>query len=105
MDNPARAFQRITFFTFPRDALSSLPERGCSLTLFKRGTVERTIKDEDGRVWVLRPENRRTPAAGRDVVLLATTASLSEPVRLTVGWQWLKMAERGLARLIAAALK
>jgi hypothetical protein len=75
------------------------------LTLSKRGTVERTIKDEDGRVWVLRPENRRTPAAGRDVVLLATTSSLSEPVRLTVGWQWLKMAERGLARMIAAALK
>jgi hypothetical protein len=25
------------------------------------------------------------------------------PVRLTVGWQWLKMAEKGLARLIAAA--
>jgi hypothetical protein len=36
---------------------------------------------------------------------LATTSSLSEPVRLTVGWQWLKMAERGLARMIAAALK
>jgi hypothetical protein len=73
--------------------------------LFKRGTVERTIKDEDGRVWVLRPENRRTPAAGRDVVLLATTASVPEPVRLTVGWQWLKMAERGLARMIEAALR
>ena len=75
------------------------------MTLFKRGTVERTIKDEDGRVWVLRPENRRTPAAGRDVVLLCTSPSVSEPIRLTVGWQWLKMAEKGLARMIAAALK
>lgn len=88
-----------------RNPVTSPNKRGCSLTLFKRGTVERTIKDEDGRVWVLRPENRRTPAAGRDVVLLATTSSLTEPLRLTVGWQWLKMAEKGLARMIAAALK
>lgn len=51
------------------------------------------------------PENRRTPAAGRDVILLATTPSVPSPVRLTVGWQWLKMAEKGLARMIAAALK
>jgi hypothetical protein len=29
---------------------------------------------------------------------------METPVRLTVGWQWLKMAEKGLARLIAAAL-
>ncbi|MGQ0714829.1 MAG: hypothetical protein ACT4PJ_14035 [Gemmatimonadaceae bacterium] len=67
--------------------------------------MERTIKDEDGREWVIRPENRRTPAAGRDVVVLCTTSSMPEPLRLTVGWQWLKMAERGLARMIAAALR
>ena len=65
----------------------------------------RTVTDDDGRVWSLSPENRRTPAAGRDVILLATTPSMPAPVRLTVGWQWLKMAEKGLARMIAAALK
>jgi hypothetical protein len=36
---------------------------------------------------------------------VATTPSVPNPVRLTVGWQWLKMAEKGLARLIASALK
>jgi hypothetical protein len=65
----------------------------------------RTITDDDGRVWSLSPENRRTPAAGRDVILLCTTPSVPSPVRLTVGWQWLKMAEKGLARMIEAALK
>jgi hypothetical protein len=65
----------------------------------------RTITDEDGRIWACRPENKRTPAAGRDVVLLCTTPSVPTPLRLTVGWQWLKMAEKGLARLIAAAMR
>lgn len=66
--------------------------------------MERTITDEDGRVWLCRPENKRTPAAGRDVILLCTTPSVPTPLRLTVGWGWLKMAEKGLARLIAAAI-
>lgn len=65
----------------------------------------RNVKDEDGRLWSVSPENRRTPAMGRDVVLLCTTPSISSPVRLTVGWQWLKMAERGLARMIVSALR
>lgn len=65
----------------------------------------RNVKDEDGRIWSVSPENRRTPAMGRDVVLLCTTPSISSPVRLTVGWQWLKMAERGLARMIVSALR
>ena len=64
----------------------------------------RTVTDEDGRVWSLSPETKRTPAFGRDVVLLCTTPSVPTPLRLTVGWQWLKMAEKGLARLIAAAM-
>lgn len=65
----------------------------------------RNVKDEDGRIWSVSPENRRTPAMGRDVVLLCTTPSISSPARLTVGWQWLKMAERGLARMIVSALR
>ena len=65
----------------------------------------RTVTDAHGRVWSCRPETRRTPAMGRDVVLLCTTPSIEAPIRLTVGWQWLKIAEKGLARLINAALK
>lgn len=69
-----------------------------------KNAVSRTVTDEDGRVWSVTPEAMRTPAYGRDVVLLCTTPSIPEPVRLKLGWQWIKMAERGLARLIAAAL-
>jgi hypothetical protein len=65
----------------------------------------RTVTDADGRVWSCSPETRRTPAMGRDVVLLCTTPSIEAPIRLTVGWQWLKIAEKGLARLIVGALK
>jgi hypothetical protein len=36
-------------------------------------------------------------------VLSCTTPSVAEPVMITVGWQWEKMAEKGLARLISAA--
>lgn len=42
-------------------------------------------------------------AEGKDVSILCTTASVTVPVRLTVGWQWTKMADNGLARLITAA--
>jgi hypothetical protein len=40
---------------------------------------------------------------GRDVVLTCSTPSVSEPVLLTVGWQWEKMASNGLARMITLA--
>jgi hypothetical protein len=66
--------------------------------------TSRSVTDEDGRVWSVKPETTRTPAFGRDVVLLCTTPSIQSPVRLTLGWQWIKMAEKGLARLIAAAM-
>ncbi len=66
----------------------------------------RTVTDEDGRVWSCRVDEgqRNTPIGGHDVILLCTTPSVKEPVRFKIGWQWLKMAEKGLARLIAAAL-
>ena len=64
----------------------------------------RMVTDEDGRVWSVQPENMRTPAYGRDVILVCTTPSISNPVRVKLGWQWIKMAEKGLARLIAAAM-
>lgn len=64
----------------------------------------RNVTDEDGRIWSVSPESKRTPAFGRDVILLCTTPTVPAPVRLTIGWHWIKMAENGLARLIAAAL-
>jgi hypothetical protein len=37
------------------------------------------------------------------VNLVCTTAGLRTPLRLKVSWQWATIAERGLARMIAAA--
>ena len=63
--------------------------------------ASRRVTDEDGRVWECNPESAEAP--GRDVSLLCTTASLRTPLRLKVSWQWKSIAERGLARMIAAA--
>jgi hypothetical protein len=40
---------------------------------------------------------------GQDIVLACTTPTVTEPVMITVGWQWERMAPKGLARLISAA--
>jgi hypothetical protein len=61
----------------------------------------RRVTDEDGRVWECKPETEEAP--GRDVSLVCKTAGLRAPLRLKVSWQWAKMAEKGLARMIAAA--
>jgi len=61
----------------------------------------RQVTDEDGRVWECKPETAEVP--GRDVSLVCTTAGLRTPLRLKVSWQWAKMAEKGLARMIVAA--
>ena len=61
----------------------------------------RQVTDEDGRVWECTPETAEAP--GRDVNLVCRTASVRTPLRLKVSWQWAKMAENGLARMIAAA--
>jgi len=63
--------------------------------------ASRRVTDEDGRVWDCNPETAEAP--GRDVNLVCTTSSLRTPLRVKVSWQWAKMAERGLARMIAAA--
>jgi len=63
----------------------------------------RSVVDADGRTWVCKPESAASSAEGQDVRLLCTTPSVAGPVRLTVGWQWTKMADNGLARMIAAA--
>jgi hypothetical protein len=37
------------------------------------------------------------------VNLVCTTAGLRAPLRVKVTWQWARMAEKGLARIIAGA--
>ena len=70
--------------------------------------AQRIITDEAGRSWTVR--NLETPRSigvvrpGRDVTLACTTDSVPQPVKLVVGWQWERMAPRGLARLIVGAL-
>ena len=61
----------------------------------------RQVTDEDGRVWECKAESAALP--GRDVNLVCTTAGLLTPMKLKVSWRWAQMAEKGLARLIAAA--
>jgi hypothetical protein len=63
--------------------------------------ASRRVTDEDGRVWECNPESAESP--GRDVNLVCTTSSLRTPLRLKVSWQWARMAEKGLARMIANA--
>ena len=61
----------------------------------------RRVTDEEGRVWECKAENEAAP--GCDVDLVCTTAALPDSVRLKVSWQWAKIAEKGLARMITAA--
>jgi hypothetical protein len=61
---------------------------------------KRTITDAEGRVWTCEAGGGSVERRGQDVELTCTTPSLSEPVVITVGWQWEKMAAKGLARLI-----
>jgi hypothetical protein len=61
----------------------------------------RRVTDEEGRVWECKAESAETP--GSDVNLVCTTNGLPTPLRMKVSWQWAKIAERGLARMIAAA--
>lgn len=61
----------------------------------------RRVTDEEGRVWECKAKTEAAP--GCDVNLVCTTASLPDPLQLKVSWQWAKIAEKGLARMIAAA--
>ena len=63
--------------------------------------ASRRVTDEEGRVWECNTESAEAP--GRDVSLVCTTAGLRTPLRVKVTWQWARMAEKGLARIIAAA--
>ena len=63
----------------------------------------RTVTDSEGRVWTCIPGGAGVQKQGQDVVLTCTTPSVPEAVTITVGWQWERMAAKGLARLILAA--
>ena len=72
--------------------------------------ASRSVKDTSGRVWACRQDDVSSmrgdianEAQGKDVSILCTTATVTIPVRLTVGWQWSTMADNGLARLITEA--
>ena len=70
--------------------------------------VTRTVKDIEGRTWVCTTAGDgatgSSPSAkGQDVKLSCTTESLPKPVIVTVGWEWEKTSENGLARMIAKA--
>jgi hypothetical protein len=67
--------------------------------------TSRTVTDVAGRTWACSQDDAQGAAKkeGQDVSILCTTASVATPLRLTVGWQWTKMADNGLARLITTA--
>jgi hypothetical protein len=72
--------------------------------------AQRTITDGSGRSWVCDEVRADTgtsgdlaPRQGSDVTLSCSTPSLPEPVTITVGWNWERMADNGLARLVSQA--
>lgn len=65
--------------------------------------INRSVTDSEGRVWICIPRIDGGQRQGQDIVLTCTTPTVTEPVLITVGWQWEKMAPKGLARLISAA--
>jgi len=69
--------------------------------------ANRTVTDVNGREWTCVPTMTAAPGSvepmGKDVVLMCSTPSVGEPVRLSVGWNWATIAPNGLARMIALA--
>jgi hypothetical protein len=70
--------------------------------------VKRTVKDIEGRTWTCTAEGDSATSAnpsakGQDVKISCTTESVAKPVIVTVGWQWEKTSDNGLARMIALA--
>jgi hypothetical protein len=69
--------------------------------------ADRTVTDSAGRAWTCVATTKGAPGnaepMGRDLKLTCATASVTDPVSITVGWQWESMSENGLARLISQA--
>ena len=69
--------------------------------------ANRTVTDVNGREWTcvaaLTAAAGDVEPMGKDVVLTCTTPSVTDPVVLSVGWQWESISANGLARMIALA--
>ena len=66
----------------------------------------RTVTDVAGRTWTCANEqiDHRGSQLGQDVPIVCTSRSANQVVRITVGWQWMRMKSEGLAELISSAL-
>jgi hypothetical protein len=64
--------------------------------------ASRQVTDEAGRVWECKSD--KTEKMGQDVDLVCTTTSVAAPLHLKVSWRWAEIGEKGLARMIAAAV-
>jgi hypothetical protein len=68
--------------------------------------TKRTVTDTARRTWTCTAPASAAAAGtdhGRDVVLSCVTDSVTGPVKVTIGWQWEKMSDNGLARMIELA--
>jgi hypothetical protein len=65
--------------------------------------AQRTIVDSAGRSWTCKSDDDAGAAQGQDIKLICSCADVVEPVHVSVGWQWEKMSENGLARIISQA--
>jgi hypothetical protein len=76
--------------------------------------AQRTVTDGSGRTWTCTEveapvgataasDGRPASREGVDVTLSCTTESVPEPVVITVGWGWERIADKGLARMISQA--
>ena len=63
----------------------------------------RKVQDEDGRVWRCEPDGETVP--GKDVNLHCRTTGVQDVIKVKVSWQWAKMAEKGLSRMILSAVR
>ena len=64
--------------------------------------MSRNVTDTGKRVWAC-TQDGDTPVdavAGQDVGVSCTTPTVPSAVRLRLGWQWTKMSDNGLARMI-----
>jgi hypothetical protein len=64
--------------------------------------MSRNVTDSGKRVWACTQDGDIPvdAVAGQDVGVSCITASVPEPVRLRLGWQWATMSDNGLARMI-----
>jgi len=65
----------------------------------------RNVTDTGARTWACTQDGAvpEKEVEGQDVQVMCTTPSVAAPVRLKLGWQWAKMSDNGLARMITLA--